>query len=448
MISGICIYGKNGTLILSKIYKNDIDENYFDHFKLFIHNYNQNNHELCDKMKSPFYSVDSKSFIHLKMHHIWLCAISNDKNNFLVILEFLEKLKKILNENFFVKNYEKEKSTNLTMEKIITDNLYFINEILDDVIDFGFPIDFKLESLKDSYLFKMKDNDYFSNILSRMVSKKKNLINIDNWNMNPVLNCFSSNKNTFNFESNEKIQLFYSIKSNQYEIIVNGISKFIKKSSKNEMFILKFKANEFLNSKANKIFSLKNFNFHSSVDHSEFEQKNKLTLQLSSKITEIMRYNFKFQDDFLFKIVIKSEKTNLNEYTFVLTFKLNVMNVKKFKLEIPVEVIGDFFLNSTAGTHNFSSKDKTITWSFDKIKGTSPNFLFIKKENNYFSKKLLQNAADQKILSFPLKILFSYDLICCFDLTTEFHDSNNITPTHKSKIDYKSYSTGIYHIDY
>ena len=93
--------------------------------------------ESGDEMK-PVFAEDGVSYVHVKHNNLYLVALTRKNSNVMVILVFLEKLVQIMNEYF-----------GSLEEESIRDNFVLVYELLDEVMDHGYPQIAEVKVLKE-----------------------------------------------------------------------------------------------------------------------------------------------------------------------------------------------------------------------------------------------------------------------------------------------------------
>ena len=93
--------------------------------------------ESGDEMK-PVFAEDGVSYVYVKHNNLYLVALTRKNSNVMVILVFLEKLVQIMNEYF-----------GSLEEESIRDNFVLVYELLDEVMDHGYPQIAEVKVLKE-----------------------------------------------------------------------------------------------------------------------------------------------------------------------------------------------------------------------------------------------------------------------------------------------------------
>jgi len=121
MIGGSIIYNHNGEVLISRIYRDDIARNAVDAFRVnVIHARSQ--------IRSPVTNIARTSFFHLKKGNIWVTAVTRQNVNAAMVFEMLHKTLAIMTSYF-----------GKITEDAIKSNFVLIYELLDEILDFGYP---------------------------------------------------------------------------------------------------------------------------------------------------------------------------------------------------------------------------------------------------------------------------------------------------------------------
>lgn len=130
MISGVFIYNHKGDCLISRIYRDDITRTVVDAFRVnVIHSRGQ--------IRAPVINIARTSYFHLKRGNMWLVAVTRSNANATLIFEFLGKFIALM-ESYFTQFTD----TN------VKNNFSLIYELLDEILDFGYPQSTDPETLK------------------------------------------------------------------------------------------------------------------------------------------------------------------------------------------------------------------------------------------------------------------------------------------------------------
>ncbi|KAL3315506.1 AP-1 complex subunit mu-1 [Cichlidogyrus casuarinus] len=121
-VSGVFILDAKGKALLSRMYRGDIDISVIDKFMpLLMEREDEGN-------LVPIIQIESMNFMFVKYNYLYLVTVTQRNANAVLVFTFLYKLVDIFQEYF--KDLEEES---------IHDNFVITYELLDEVMDFGYP---------------------------------------------------------------------------------------------------------------------------------------------------------------------------------------------------------------------------------------------------------------------------------------------------------------------
>lgn len=121
MIGGLFIYNHKGEVLISRVYRDDIGRNAVDAFRVNVIHARQ-------QVRCPVTNIARTSFFHIKRANIWLAAVTKQNVNAGMVFEFLLKMCEVM-QSYFGK----------LSEENVKNNFVLIYELLDEVLDFGYP---------------------------------------------------------------------------------------------------------------------------------------------------------------------------------------------------------------------------------------------------------------------------------------------------------------------
>ncbi|KAK9501281.1 hypothetical protein O3M35_012022 [Rhynocoris fuscipes] len=121
MIGGLFVYNHKGEVLISRVYRDDIGRNAVDAFRVNVIHARQ-------QVRSPVTNIARTSFFHIKRANIWLAAVTKQNVNAAMVFEFLLKVIDVM-QSYFGK----------ISEENIKNNFVLIYELLDEILDFGYP---------------------------------------------------------------------------------------------------------------------------------------------------------------------------------------------------------------------------------------------------------------------------------------------------------------------
>ncbi|KAG7257285.1 hypothetical protein CRUP_023539, partial [Coryphaenoides rupestris] len=130
MIGGLFIYNHKGEVLISRVYRDDIGRNAVDAFRVNVIHARQ-------QVRSPVTNIARTSFFHVKRSNIWLAAVTKQNVNAAMVFEFLYKMCDVMTAYF-----------SKISEENIKNNFVLIYELLDEILDFGYPQNSESGALK------------------------------------------------------------------------------------------------------------------------------------------------------------------------------------------------------------------------------------------------------------------------------------------------------------
>ncbi|OQV18772.1 AP-2 complex subunit mu [Hypsibius exemplaris] len=121
MIGGLFMYNHKGEVLISRVYRDDVGRNAVDAFRVNVIHARQ-------QVRSPVTNIARTSFFHVKRGNIWIAVVTKQNVNAAMVFELLTKTVEILQSYFGKLNEENVKN-----------NFVLVYEILDEILDFGYP---------------------------------------------------------------------------------------------------------------------------------------------------------------------------------------------------------------------------------------------------------------------------------------------------------------------
>ncbi|KAL2863444.1 AP-2 complex subunit mu [Aspergillus lucknowensis] len=129
MLSGILIFNQKGENLIFRAFRNDCRPRLADIFRIQVISNPQ--------VRSPILTLGSTTFSHVKHENIYLVAVTKSNANAALIFEFLYRLV-LLGKSYFGK----------FDEEAVKNNFVLIYELLDEILDFGYPQNTETDTLK------------------------------------------------------------------------------------------------------------------------------------------------------------------------------------------------------------------------------------------------------------------------------------------------------------
>ncbi|PHH80509.1 hypothetical protein CDD80_1276 [Ophiocordyceps camponoti-rufipedis] len=129
MISGVLVFNQKGENLIFRAFRNDCRPRLADVFRIQVISNAQ--------VRSPILTLGSTTFSHVKHENIYLVAITKSNANAALVFEFLYRLIQ-LGKGYFGK----------FDEEAVKNNFVLVYELLDEIIDFGYPQNTETDTLK------------------------------------------------------------------------------------------------------------------------------------------------------------------------------------------------------------------------------------------------------------------------------------------------------------
>lgn len=129
MISAIFLYNIKGEVLISRLYRHDLKRSIADAFRIQV--------ITNSDVRSPLMTIGSTTFLHLRHENLYVVAVTRVNANAALVFEFLNRLV-TLGKSYFGK----------FDEEAVKSNFVLIYELLDEILDFGYPQNSDSDTLK------------------------------------------------------------------------------------------------------------------------------------------------------------------------------------------------------------------------------------------------------------------------------------------------------------
>ncbi|KAA8901719.1 Mu homology domain-containing protein [Sphaerosporella brunnea] len=129
MISGVLFFNQKGENLIFRQFRNDCRPRLSDVFRIQVISNAQ--------VRSPILTLGSTTFSHVKHENIYVVAVTKSNANAALVFEFLYRLIG-LGKSYFGK----------FDEEAVKNNFVLIYELLDEILDFGYPQNTETDTLK------------------------------------------------------------------------------------------------------------------------------------------------------------------------------------------------------------------------------------------------------------------------------------------------------------
>ena len=119
MICAVFFMNAKGDLLISRVYRDDVVKGDASQFRSYI---------MAEKNVVPVKIVGQTVFYHIRVNSLYIVALSRNNNNAAVVFEVLHKIVEVFQAYF-----------NKLDEETIKSQYVLIYELLDEILDFGYP---------------------------------------------------------------------------------------------------------------------------------------------------------------------------------------------------------------------------------------------------------------------------------------------------------------------
>lgn len=128
-LQGFFAFNQKGDVLISRLYRTDLKRSIADVFRIQVIS--------NPDVRSPIVTLGSTSFFHVRVNNIYLLAVTKCNANAALVFEFLYRFISI-SRSYFGK----------LEEDSVKSNFVLIYELLDEILDFGYPQNAETDALK------------------------------------------------------------------------------------------------------------------------------------------------------------------------------------------------------------------------------------------------------------------------------------------------------------
>lgn len=365
MIGGLFIYNHKGEVLISRVYRDDIGRNAVDAFRVNVIHARQ-------QVRSPVTNIARTSFFHIKRSNIWLAAVTKQNVNAAMVFEFLLKMCNIMT-GYFGK----------ITEESIKNNFVLIYELLDEILDFGYPQNSEVGSLKTLITqqgIKTQTKDEQAQITSQVTGQI-------GWRREGI----KYRRNELFLDVLESVNLLMSPQGQVLSAHVAG--KVVMKSYLSGMPECKFGVNDkvvidkqsrgavdeaaggrrYINSTGKPSIAIDDCTFHQCVKLSKFESERSISFIPPDGEFELMRYRTTKDISLPFRIIplVREVGRTKMEVKVVLksSFKPSLL-AQKIEVRIPTpKTTSGVQLLCMRGKAKYKASENAIVWRIKRMGG-------------------------------------------------------------------------------
>lgn len=196
--SAVFVMDLKGKVLISRDYRGDIPMNIAEKFAKFVQNVDE------EEIK-PVFTDENVTFLSVKHNNIYLMAVSKRNTNALVVLNFLYQVVEVF-ENYFAE----------VCEESIKDNFVITYELLDEMMDFGYPQTTEPKVLKEFICVQEKHK-----LVRQPTAAPTSITNAVNWRSEGI----KHKKNEIFLDVIEKLHLLVGANGNVLRSEIMGVVK-------------------------------------------------------------------------------------------------------------------------------------------------------------------------------------------------------------------------------
>ena len=351
-ISGIYFLDRKGRIIIFRNYRGEVDQDISEGFINEVL-------ELDEANMKPAFTIDDVHYIWIRHQNIYIVAVGKRNINVALTFSFLYKLKDILIDYF-----------NVLEEETVKDNFVLIYELLDEIMDHGYPQITEGKILKDLIMISShkknnktsKENLALTSTMTNAVSWRKEGIK---YNINEawldvvekVDELISSNGTVLSSQINGNV-IMKSYLSGMPRVTV-GL---------NDKIFLKNLCKDTTNS-----IEMDDLKFHQCVNKKKYENERIIEFIPPDGEFELMSYRLDMQIKPL--ISVKVEINNISETRIEYSVKAktnfknrSVANNVSIYIPVPLDIQNATF-KTTSGSVVYLSDREDLLWFIKRFEG-------------------------------------------------------------------------------
>ena len=350
-ISAIYFLDRKGRVIIFRNYRGEVDQDISEGFIDEVL-------ELDEANMKPAFTIDNVHYVWIKHQNIYIVAVGKRNINVALIFSFLYKLKDILIDHF-----------NILEEETVKDNFVTIYELLDEVIDHGYPQTTESKILKDFIMIESnkktkdnKDNLALTSTMTNTVSWRKEGIKYNNneaWLdvIEKVDELISSNGNVLSSQINGKV-IMKSYLTGMPRVTV-GL---------NDKIVLQSLGKDITNS-----IEVDDLKFHQCVNKKKYENERIIEFIPPDGEFELMSYRLDMSIKPLISCKVEIKNHSETRIEYIVKAKTNFKNrsvANNVSIYIPAPLdIQNATFKTTSGSVVYLSDREDLLWFIKRFEG-------------------------------------------------------------------------------
>ena len=351
-ISAIYFLDRKGRIIIFRNYRGEVDQDISEGFINEVL-------ELDEANMKPTFTIDDVHYIWIRHQNIYIVAVGKRNINVAMTFSFLYKLKDILIDYF-----------NVLEEETVKDNFVLIYELLDEIMDHGYPQITEGKILKDLIMISSnkknnktsKENLALTSTMTNAVSWRKEGIRYavnEAWLdvIEKVDELISSNGNVLSSQINGSVIMKNFLSG--MPMVTVGL---------NDKIVLQNLGKDTTNS-----IEMDDLKFHQCVNKKKFENERIIEFIPPDGEFELMSYRLDMQIKPLISVKITINTINDTRIEYIAKAKTNFKNrsvANNVSIYIPVPLdIQNATFKTTSGSVVYLSDREDLLWFIKRFEG-------------------------------------------------------------------------------
>ena len=380
-ISAIYFLDKKGRPIIFRNYRGEVTQDISSNFQKKVL-------ELEESNMKPLFSINDVHYCWIRYKNIYIVAVSKRNPDICMVFFFLHRLIDLLIGYF-----------NVLEDESIRDNFVLIYELLDEIMDHGYPQNTDAKLLKE----------YIKTSSFRLAVKKKITTEVINNQVSRAPGIKYQVNQAF-VDVTERVSSLISHKGEMLRSDIIGV--ITMKTMLSGMPVLKLGLNEksyfdITGKKASgKTIEMDDFKFHNCVDINKFEAERVIEFIPPDGFFTLMNYRLNLKIKPLIWVEVERKELTPTKMKYLVKAKNNskpksTANNVCIMIPVPVDLQNPLF-KSSLGSVTFSPDKEVLIWSIKRFPGMKETNLIIQ----FNVPSLRANDTKGKYLKKPIEVKF------------------------------------------
>ncbi|KAI8056736.1 Mu homology domain-containing protein [Syncephalis plumigaleata] len=358
MISAFFIYNLKGDVLISRLYRQDLRRSVADAFRIQVIS--------SPDVRAPIVTLGSTSFYHVRHENIYLVAVTRWNANVALVFELCYRVI-ALGKGYFGQ----------LDEESVKDNFVLIYELLDEVMDFGYPQNADIDTLKMYITTEgIKSERALKEASSRITTQSTSAIT---WRRPDI----RYRKNEAFIDVIESVNLLLSAEGNVLNTDVSGqiiMRAYLSgmpecKFGLNERILIESDPTQRVQTRKTDDVSIADFQFHQCVQLGKFDTERIISFVPPDGEFELMKYRTRENINLPFKVRPMVNETNKRRIEYKVLVRATFSN-KLFASDVVIRVPTphnaiNVSVNVSGGKAKYMPEENAIVWKIHRFQGQS-----------------------------------------------------------------------------